>query len=454
MRGWVWVAVTVGACARSPDVLVPAAAPRVAEPPAYAATFASYLDALEAHRRWSGSVAITRNGVVEVQDSAGSLDGTGAAPIGPDTRLWIGSITKTFTAVVVMQLIEQGKLTLDSPLSTWFPTIPGADRVTIDHLLAHRSGLRSVTSDDDYLAWLDHPVTHEEIVARIASYEPVFEPGARAEYSNSGYILLGYIIEAVEGRPYGDVVRERILEPVGMPRTRYAEPIDVTRDEARSFEWDGRGWAPSTETHPTVPGAAGALVSTPAELCAFAEALFEGRLVSAASLAAMQELREQVGRGLFRFPFHDRHAWGHTGAIDGFSSQLAWFPEDRLCAALIGSAADTPTNDVAIAALTLAFGLPFEMPPVADVAVAEADLQRWVGRYTSSDLPLEVEVRLDGGVLFAQATGQAAFPLRPESPTEFTFERAGIRFVFDVGADGQVGFRLVQGDEYRYVRQP
>ena len=258
------------------------------------------------------------------------------------------------------------------------------------------------------------------------------------------------MIEAIEDKPYGEVVQTRILDRLATTRTGYGGNITPAANEVRSLDWKGDGWEVATQTDMSVPGAAGALVSTPTEMCRFARELFAGDLVSAESLDTMQTLEDGFGHGLFRFPYGERWAWGHNGGIDGFSSMLAYLPEDDRCFALTTHGQNTQTNDIAIVALHTLYGVPWEAPTVTSILrLTVEQLEPFVGTYSSKTVPIELTIAVDGALLTAQGTGQSAFPLTPVAENEFVFEPAGVRLVF--AEPGKM--TLVQGGKHAFVRE-
>lgn len=408
----------------------------------------AHLANLAAHDRWQGSLVLVDAGDVVFAHSEGTLE-PGGASVDADTRFRIGSITKVYTAAMIFQLIDEGKLALDTPLARWFPDVPNADSITIEQMLDHHSGLFNFTDAPEYAEWMTEPVATQTLVARIASYAPTFLPGESVGYSNSGYVLLGFIIEAVEGKPYREVVRARLLDRLGASRTGYGGAIDPSNNEVRSLNWTADGWTVATETHMSVPGGAGAMVSTPTELCGFSKALFTEGLVSDASLQMMQTVDDGFGHGLVRFPYGDRWAWGHNGGIDGFSALLGYFPEDDRCLAITTHGSNTDTNDIAILALHTLYGVAWEPPKLTQVTLTVDQLEPLVGTYSSDAVPIDLTITLVGGQLTGQGTGQAAFPLTPIAENEFVFKAAGVRIVF--GRPGEM--TLYQGGEYAFVRQ-
>ena len=227
-----------------------------------------------------------------------------------DQRFRIGSVTKTFTATIVFQLVQEGKLRLDSTLDEHLPGIvPQGGEITIRHLLSHRSGLANIT---DYPEWLNKaersPSTSPINSLRFAASKPLaFRPGSQERYSNTNYIALGLVIEKIMGRSYAQELRERVLDPLGLSRTE----LPTTR---RLPDLADGGY------NPNLPWAAGAIVSNAHDLSRFYSALLSGRLLSAASLEAMKATASyygvvRAGLGIFSTDLACGRSWGHGGGI-------------------------------------------------------------------------------------------------------------------------------------------
>jgi CubicO group peptidase (beta-lactamase class C family) len=262
-----------------------------------------------------------------------------AQPAGPQTRYRIGSISKTMTAVMVLQLAEEGRLALDAPVARWFPTLPDAGRMTVAHLLAHRGGLGRIEATPAFdEQWVFEPRGEADLLAAIAAQPRRFEPGSAAEYSNAGYLLLSFIVEKAGGKPYAQALAERIARPLGLVHTRFDPKVRVQPDEARSYHWDSGRWVAARAAEPSVPQGAGGVVSTPRDLVVFMRALFKGRLLPPAALQRMQTVQDGFGLGLNPYRGPGGTAWGHYGAIDAFGSFAAYLPEHDTAVAWCGNA--------------------------------------------------------------------------------------------------------------------
>jgi CubicO group peptidase (beta-lactamase class C family) len=415
----------------------------------------SLMNALYANNKAMASLTITKNGKVEYSKAFGFIDNQGVNPVNatPETRYRIGSISKMFTTVMIMQLIGENKLSLSTPLSKFFNKVPNADSITIAELLNHHSGLYNFTNSEDYVKYMTEPKNRQQMLGIIENQKPAFKPGQKGEYSNTNFVLLGYIIEDITGKSYQQNLSERITSQIGLKNTMYGSKINHAANEASSFEFADGKWKMLPETDMSIPGGAGAVISTTPDLNTFINALFDGKLISESSLKEMMTMKDGYGMGMIKFPFYDRIAYGHNGGIDGFSSSLAYFPEDKVAIAFCSNGLNYGMNNILIGILSCYFNKPYTIPDFKSIALSTDKLTTYEGDYTSKQLPITITVKRDGDQLTAQATGQSAFPLDVVSETEFRFDKAGVVMIFDVSPDGNVtGFTLKQGANYVFTR--
>lgn len=409
-----------------------------------------YFDALEANDKFMGSVAVSRNGELIYTRSLGYADLAQQQKADASTKYRIGSISKTFTAVLVMKAIEEGKLDFNQTLDHYFPTIKNADRITIEQLLYHRSGIHSFTDDPDYLTWNTEAKSEEEMVARIAASDSDFEPDSRSAYSNSNYVLLTYILEKSFQRPYAELVKSLIADKIGLKDTYLGRKINSADREAQSYQYTGK-WDLSPETHPSVPLGAGALVSTPSDLVRFSDALFNGDLISQESLKRMQTIKGGFGIGLFQIPFYEYVGLGHTGGIDGFSSVFAHFENGNISYALTSNGTIFNNNDISIAVLSALYNKPYDIPVFSGYEPDAEYLSGYVGSYSSPMIPLKITITIENGNLMAQATGQPAFPLEAVEKHKFKFDVAGV--VIDFIPTENALILKQGGGQFRFVKE-
>ncbi|MFD2600979.1 serine hydrolase domain-containing protein [Flavobacterium suzhouense] len=388
-----------------------------------------YMDILEANNKYMGSVAIAKDGKIIYSRSTGFADVENNKKNTAATKFRIGSISKMFTATMVFKAIEEKKLKLTDKLDTYYPNIPEASTITIAQMLSHRSGIHNFTNDPSYYAWSNIPQTEAQMIENITRGGSDFEPDTKADYSNANYVLLSYILEKTYKKPYKELLNEKIIKPLKLTNTYMGGKINPAANEANSYGYMGK-WEKDMETDMSVPMGAGAVVSNPTDLSQFIEALFSGKLVSQASLEQMKTLRDEYGMGMFRFPFEEKKSYGHSGGIDGFTSFLAYFPNEKVTLAMTSNGANMNTNDLSINLLSWAFGKPFEIPEFKTYNYTTAELDQLIGIYTNTQMPVNFVISTNGKILSAQASGQQSFPLESAEKNIFTFSPAGITITF------------------------
>jgi len=377
------------------------------------------------------SVAISKNDQMLYQKAIGfaSISEKGNIPATIQTRYRIGSITKTFTATMIFQLVDEGKLTLSETLKTYFPGVKNSEKITIGNLLNHRSGIHNFTADPAYMQSVTSPKTSAEMVDIISKTTPDFEPGTKTEYSNSNYVLLGFIIEKLTGKTYAQNLDQRIAARLKLKDTYYGGKTDLKKNESFSYKLLGK-WIQQPETDTSIPGGAGAIISTPSDLNQFITALFSGKLVKSGSLEQMKSITDGMGMGLFKIPFGQKTGYGHNGIIDGFVANMFYFPEDNLAVSICSNGVIYPVNDILVALLSAYYDVPVKIPSFKSIALKPEDLDKYVGVYSSAAFPLKITIAKNDSGLTGQATGQGAFPLTPTEPDVFVFDQAGITMEF------------------------
>jgi CubicO group peptidase (beta-lactamase class C family) len=388
----------------------------------------SLLSYYESKNEWMGSVAISDNGKVIFSKAYGLSDVSIKKRPDANTGYKIGSITKMFTSAIVFQLIENGKLTLDTKLAKYYPQIPNSDKITIVQLLGHRSGLFNYTDDTTVVNSWRNPISKAVMLDKIKSYQSLFAPGTRSQYSNSNYYLLGLIIEDITKISYSANVQDRIIKKLGLKRTIYPDKPDPAHNEALSYKTSGGKWVLEEPWDHSFASSAGALVGTPSDLTVFIQALFDGKIISESSLAEMTKIEDGYGRGIFPIPFYEKKGYGHTGGIEQFASSVAYFPTEKVAISMVANAKGENNNDIAIGILSLYFEKPYTFPNLDKVIVDTKILKSYEGVYSSPTFPLKIEISESNGTLTAQATGQPALTLETINESEFAFKQAGANF--------------------------
>ncbi len=391
----------------------------------------SVFQSIETNNRGMGTFSLFKDGKEVYQKAFGYADVGNQQIADAGTKYRIGSISKTFTAAIIMQLVDEGKLTLTTKLEEYFPQIPNSSKITIEQLLRHQSGLFNFTSAPDYTSWMTKSISHEDMLALFVKNGTVFEPGEKAEYSNTNYVILTLIAETIDKKDFSDILQTRIIKPCKLENTYYGGEINPKNNEALSYSRNEE-WILQQETDMSIPLGAGALVSTPTDINTFFICLFEGNLVSDASLSKMKDLVDNFGMGLFPIPFYNMKGFGHNGGIDGFQSVASYFPQEKVAVSYISNGVVMPVNDILIAALSIYSGMDYKLPDFKPAITVETeDLDKYLGVYSGAGFPLKIAITKKDNVLIAQATGQSSFTLEAFEKNKFRFQQANIVLEFN-----------------------
>ena len=387
-----------------------------------------YFDSLEKYNKFMGSVSLLIGDNIVYTKQSGYSDVGSLIRPNDSTKYRIGSISKTFTATLIFQAIDDNKLTLDKSINKWFPKIENSKNITIENLLNHSSGIHNFTNDIEYQSYYTQFKSEKEMLEIISKAGSDFEPGSIAVYSNSNYVLLSYILEKIYKKSYSQLLNDQILDNLDLTNTFYGQEIKPDNNECYSYSLYEE-WEKQPETDLSIPMGAGAIVSTPTELNLFAKALFNGELISKKSLEKMKRISSGFGMGIFKIPFQNHTSFGHNGGIDGFSSSFGYFPKEKYGFSLISNGSNYDNNKIVLTLLKCLFKEPFEIP--AFVLLTSNQLNEYIGVYSSSEFPLKITISKKGASLKAQATGQGEIPLEPTEQHVFTFDPASIEMKFN-----------------------
>lgn len=400
-------------------------------------------DRLLEKNKGMGSLTLAKNGKAVYSRSFGygQINGPEKKSLTAETKYRIASITKTYTAVMIFQLVEEQKLRLTDTLDKFFPQIPNAAKITIGHMLAHRSGIRNLEADG---SWAKQRRTQAEVLARIAQNQAEFEPDAQHKYSNTGYVLLGYIVEKLSGKPYQETLKERITSRIGLKDTYLGTGnTDPGKNEALSYAYIG-AWKEAPEMDLSVSGGAGAILSTPADMTRFIQALFDLKLVSRDSLKQMTTMRDGEGMGLEPHTFAGRNGYGHTGGSFSSGAWLTYFPDEKLALAYTTNAKIYPVRNIVSGVLDMYWNRPFQIPAFEAFDVSAEVLDRYVGVYTIPGTPAKMTVTRDGATLYIQAGAEPSrVPLEAIAEDKFKID-PGVFFEFDA-PNGQLTIKRPNG---------
>lgn len=391
----------------------------------------AFLDRLDTRQKAMGSLVLAKDGAIIYSRAIGygQMSAAERKPLTPSSRFGIASITKTFTAVMVLQLVEEGRLSLTDPLEKFFPQVPNAAKITIEQILSHRSGIPNVMPARDSRRNAGTRLSREEMLALIVNEAPEFEPDTRQSYSNSGYFILGLVVEKVTGKSYADALQERITARIGLHDTYLvAERIDVSKRESLTYWRLGDEWKPGRETHPVIFE----IVSTPSDMARFVAALFERKLISQPSLDKMTTIRDGEGLGIVTFEFAGRKFYGNTGGGDNYGTWLAYQPEEKLAISYATNAKVYPVAKIISGVADIYFQRPFQIPALESIDVSPEILDQYVGAYSLPGGTARAIISRDGATLFFQPPGESnAVALEATSEDEFQIEGVAV-FKFDI----------------------
>lgn len=412
--------------------------------PAVPARVEEYMQAHVRVNRFSGSILLARHGTPVISKGYGWANAEWEIPNSPQTKFRIGSITKQFTSMVVMQLQEKGKLKVQDPICQYLSPCPNAWKaVTVHHLLTHTSGIPSYTGLADVMKTNMMPRSAEELVATFRDLPLEFEVGSQFKYNNSGYFLLGLIIEKITGRKYDLVVREQIFDPLGMKDSGYDTPDVILPRRATGYARRGTATINAPYLDMMTPYAAGSLYSTVEDLLKWDQALYTDTLLPSAARDAMFTA------------FKDGYAYGwtirlaspetfghrqiaHGGGINGFSSMFVRLPDDNITAIVLANTTPTNTGRLARDLLAILFGEKYETPVERTVAKLDPKIyDAYVGEYQLAPT-FSIVVTREGNQLMTQATGQQKLELFPESETKFFLRVVDAQVTFVKDGQGTV----------------
>jgi D-alanyl-D-alanine carboxypeptidase len=385
-----------------------------------------------------GAVIVRKGDAVLLRKGYGLADVEHKLPVQPEMVFRLGSITKQFTAAAIMLLVESGKLGLTDDVRKWVPQYPDHGKIiTIEHLLTHTSGVPSYTDQPGFGQRAREDLSHEQLLATFKDLPLDFPPGSKWQYSNSGYYLLGLVIEKVSRQRYADFVATRIFKPLGMAQSGYGAR-DPWAGAAHGYDRQGAAVRPAEAISMRPPFAAGGLVSTIDDLALWDRAIATGKLLTKAGWTRVFTPMKLSNGTSTRYGFgwtlgsYEGHATAaHGGGIPGFATTILRLPQDQVLVAILCNS-QPPAADLAVLALHLAgiaIGKPIVDPPV--VQVEATTLDRYAGVYVLPD-QRTAQVRRQGGALEIEVTKGPRIEAKPLSQTAFFVPGMPARFTFAV----------------------
>ena len=418
------------------------ATPVTLDPSALTAKIDEYLQAHTTHNGFSGTVLMARDGKPFFTRGYGFANVEWQIPNAADTKFRIGSVTKQFTSMLVMLLREQGKLKLEDSVCVYLAPCPETWKpVTIHHLLTHTSGIPTYTGIAEWRKVNMVPHTIDQMIGFFRDLPLEWKPGEKYAYNNSGYFLLGVVIEKVAGKKYEEALRDLILVPLGLKDTGYDWTSTIIPKRAAGYAGAGAQLKNAEPLDMQQPYSAGSLYSTVEDLLKWDQALYTTRLLP------------EPAKKIMWTPFLNNYAYGwnvrppsaashgyqwiaHSGGINGFSSMFIRIPELKFTVIVLSNNGTIPAGTAANDLVALYFGKPYRVPkPPMTVSTQILDL--YVGEYELRP-GFTLTVTRDGERLMGQATGQNAFELIAESETRFNGKGAPVSVTFVKDAAGKV----------------
>ena len=417
-----------------------------------------YLISANTSDHFNGAALVAYKGKIILSKGYGFSNVSARRMNSPDTRFPILSVGKTFTATVILKLQEEGKLSLDDKLSKYFPDYPHGDKIKIENLLDHTSGIHNYTDDVDIedSAIINHPIPRQRVFDQIMNKPVEFKPGSRYSYNNSGYFLLGMIIEKVTGKSYYQVVREMILDPLAMHESGFDYLAFPDSIKASGYQFWNEHEA--TRYHfydSTYAFSAGSIYSTPNDLWKYAQSISSYQILNAATWKnAFTPRLNNYGLGWMSGEFFGKKYVRHSGGYPGFMSEFVYYPDEDLFIILLNNFGDYGQNvwATAMGISLIVFGLPYDNWKLRnEVTVDKTILSRYEGEY-EGESHSKMRISLKDDRLLLAIPGEGEFNMRAENETNFYLQNFNSQFHFIVDANGKVTSLIIHehGGDYTY----
>ncbi|MBK9391222.1 MAG: serine hydrolase [Bacteroidetes bacterium] len=363
-------------------------------------------------------------------------------PMQPDMIFRVGSITKQFTAIAILQLMEQGKLSLQDDITKFIPDYPTqAYKITIEHLLTHTSGIKSYTNVPEFENYMKEDLKPDAAIDKFKNLPMDFAPGTKWLYNNSGYFLLGYIIEKASGKTYAEYIEENLFKPAGMTSSIYGSDKSIVKNRASGYQPEGDKTVNADYLSMLLPYSAGSIMSTVEDLYRWNRALISYKLVKKETLEkAFTEYKLSDGKGTsygygwFLHQLQGSPTIEHGGAINGFLCNGIYLPaEDMFVAVFSNSTAKSPDLvSMKIAAVALGKPLNYKAIPVAaDV------LDQYTGIYEDESGSQRLITR-DSSQLFSQRSGGQKYKIYPMAADKFFLDDSFTTITFNRNESGNI----------------
>lgn len=408
-------------------------------------SFEDYMKASVEVSHFSGSVLVSKEGKTLFAHGYGLANIEHQVPNTTRTKFRLGSITKQFTAMAILILQERGKLKVEDPVGKYLDDAPKAwEGVTIHHLLTHTGGVPSYTDDPAYRKKMMMPETVKSMIARFRDRPLDFKPGEKFHYSNSGYFLLGAIIEKLSGKSYEAFLKEAIFDPLGMKDTGYDRAATVLPGRASGYTLGKDGPVNAEYLDMSQPYAAGSLYSTVEDLARWDRALADGKLISKDAYAKMYTpAKNNYAYGWVVTTAKGRKEIQHGGGINGFVTQILRYPDEKVCVVVLCNILPANPGRIARDLAAIAFGEPCELPKARKVASVDPKVfDAYVGKY-QLEPKVMATVSRDRDRILLEVTDQPRIEMFPESETVFFLKVVDATITFEKDEKGRVNALVI-----------
>ena len=389
-----------------------------------------------ARNEFMGSVLVAQNGHVILNKGYGFANLEWKIPNSPATKFRLGSTTKQFTAAAILLLEEQGKLSLQDLVKKHLPDAPTAwDQMTIFHLLTHTAGIPNFTDFPEVSALMTQATTPDQLLSCFRNKPLEFQPGENYKYTNSGYTLLGLLIEKISGQNYSSFLQQNIFDPLGMKDSGYDSNTAIIPDRSSGYEQGTAGLENATYIHMSIAFSSGGLYSTTEDLLRWEQGLFGDKLLKTESLKKMiTPFKSDYALGLFVRSENGHKVIEHGGTIAGFRAAFYHYPEDQLTVIVLGNLLSEASSIIAKKLGAAALGEKVTLPGDCK-KVDPTVLDKYVGRYQITPA-LILSVTREGDHFYGQATGQSKVELYAEGEKEFFLSTTEISLTFQTDSQG------------------
>jgi len=362
-----------------------------------------YFEDLFQNRKMMGSVAISFNDSIIYAKAIGFSNVNTRTKINNDTKIRIGSVTKTYTAVLILKAVEERKLKLADKLGSFYPQIKNSEKITIEQLLKHRTGIINFTEIPEENDWEQTFHTEEEFIRFFVNEESNFIPGTDFEYSNTNYALLGFILEKVYHKSFAELLEEKICRPLNLRNTYFSVETDEAKNEALSYNIQNQ-YIQNAKVDFSNHPASGGMVSTAVELNIFLTALFNEKVISAESLGVMlPKYSGEYGMGIEKLTFGNPQGYTHGGRIENYFSEYWYFPKEKLGIVTLANAINIYSEDIQMAMLQYVYGTGPEIPNFNKIdGLSEMEFGQIAGTYFQKDGNATVTISSDGQKMIFQ----------------------------------------------------